>query len=349
MASSRFTRPQGHTISNTSSSTRNTSSDNEDTSNIKQESSDDDTEPRPSSQSWNSSIHPVTTDHRPPTSSSQPPSPSTDQGHQHRRVDRTTGRSRVTMSQGPCSFADIAYAYRLYILDDLLAEPQEIVHDYMRNVIYISQRYRQGNSVAPIELSHEVWVMDINTAEITSTIDTLPYVGPHCLELHDSGTFIYANVEHGGSICIDPDTGMVYDAQLAGGGTDGGDQAHFYSSPASSTSTHSYRGGSSSRGGGRLSSSGSSSGGGAGRDDFIAEIDLRSGKMRRRVNVPRSDSAANDGRHLAFSAPAIRFAGRSSSSGMPVVHVEGDPAIEAIKARFGAKRIYATSRNIMLV
>ncbi|KXJ89332.1 hypothetical protein Micbo1qcDRAFT_177202 [Microdochium bolleyi] len=255
------------------------------------------------------------------------------------------------MSQGPCSFADIAYAYRLYILDDLLAEPQEIVHDYVRNQIYISQRFRQGNSVAPIELSHEIWVMDIGTAEIISTIDTTPFYGPHCLELHESATFISASAEHGSSICIDPDMGIAYDAQqLAGASAQQEQQAHYYShsSPASSSSTHSPR---SNRGGSRLSGSSSSpsSSSSTGREDFIAEIDLRSGKMRRRINVPQGDSSMSDGRHIAFSAPAIRFANRSSSSGLPVVHVEGDPAIEAIKARFGVKKIYATSRNVMLV
>lgn len=246
--------------------------------------------------------------------------------------------------QGPHSFADIAYAYRLYILDDLLAEPQEIVYDYMRNRVYISQRYRQGSSVAPIELSHEITVMDVNTTQIISTIDTSPYNGPHCLELDESGTFLTANVEHGGSICIDPDSGLVYDASYTAG-TGSGQQSAYYSSPASSSSTQSHRAGTSR--GGRLLTSGPSSR--SGTEDFIAEIDLRSGKMRRQVNVPRNDSALLDGRHVAFSAPAIRFAGRSSSSGMPVVHVQGDMVVEAIKAVYGAKRIYATSRSIMLV
>lgn len=76
----------------------------------------------------------------------------------------------------------------------------------------------------PIELSHEIAVMDSNTAQIISTIDTSPYHGPHYLELDESGTFLTANVENGGSVCIDPDSGLVYDAAYAtpGNATGGG-------------------------------------------------------------------------------------------------------------------------------
>lgn len=52
-----------------------------------------------------------------------------------------------------------------------------------------------------------------------------PYHGPHYLELDESGTFLTANVENGGSVCIDPDSGLVYDAAYATpGNASGGGQ-----------------------------------------------------------------------------------------------------------------------------
>ncbi|KAI0165099.1 hypothetical protein GGR52DRAFT_557457 [Hypoxylon sp. FL1284] len=218
--------------------------------------------------------------------------------------------TKFTMSSGsqPCTFGDIAVSYRIYVLDDLLAEPQEIVHDWSRNLLYISQRHRQGNNFAPIELSHEITIFDLSIGHVVSSVDISPYTGPHCMELDASCSYLHVHVD-GGTIWVDPVSRMVINFE-----------------PAQS-----------SRRAGRTS------------DDFIAEIDLRSGKMRQRVNVPEGDRHASDGRHVAFSAPAIRFANRSSSNGLPVVNVASDYAIEAIKAKFSVKTIYVTSRNVMLV
>ncbi|KAI1501513.1 hypothetical protein F5X99DRAFT_428288 [Biscogniauxia marginata] len=209
----------------------------------------------------------------------------------------------------PCSFADIAISYRVYILDDLLAEPQEIVHDWYRNVLYISQRHRQGNSFAPIEMSHEISIFDLSVGDIVSSIDIGPYTGPHCLELDSSCTYLHAYVD-GGSVWISPESRTVTNYEP----TDKNSRAQRSS------------------------------------EDFIAEVDLRSGKMRHRVNVPeQSDRNATDGRHVAFSAPAIRFASRSSSNGLPVVEVSNDAVIDMLKAKFSIRTIYVTTRNLMLV
>ncbi|KAI1485558.1 hypothetical protein F5X96DRAFT_659495 [Biscogniauxia mediterranea] len=208
----------------------------------------------------------------------------------------------------PCSFADIAVSYRVYILDDLLAEPQEIVHDWYRNVLYISQRHRQGNSFAPIEMSHEISIFDLSVGDIVSSIDIGPYTGPHCVELDSSCAYLQACVD-GGNVWISLESMTVTNYEPVGKG-------------------------------GRAQRS---------SEDFIAEVDLRSGKMRHRVNVPESDRNATDGRYVAFSAPAIRFASRSSSNGLPVVDVANDPVIDVLKSKFSIRTIYVTSRNIMLV
>lgn len=207
----------------------------------------------------------------------------------------------------PCSFGDVAINYRVYILDDLLAEPQEVCHDWLRNLLYISQRYRQGNTFAPIDTSREIQVFDIGIADVVGTIDLRPYEAPHGLELDQNCSYLYVHVT-GGALWIDPNTRATTS----------------YASSESITPA-------------RQSS-----------NDFIAEVDLRTGRMRQRINVPESESPT-DGRFIAFSAPAIRYASRGSASGMPVLDVENDPVIEAVKAKFNVRTIYITSRNIMLV
>ncbi|OTA65962.1 hypothetical protein K449DRAFT_403428 [Hypoxylon sp. EC38] len=220
-----------------------------------------------------------------------------------------TTESSMSGSEGQlCTFGDVAVSYRVYILDDLLAEPQEIVHDWSRNLLYISQRHRQGNNYAPVELSQEISIFDIAVGDITSSVDITPYAGPHCMELDGSCAYLHAHVD-GGTIWVDPESRLVTNFE-----------------PAQKRRRQE-----------RTS------------EDFIAEIDLRSGKMRQRVNVPEGNRNSSDGRHVTFSAPAIRFASRSSSSGMPVVDVANDPVIAAIRAKFSVRTLYVTSRNIMLV
>ncbi|KAI4859111.1 hypothetical protein F4820DRAFT_462751 [Hypoxylon rubiginosum] len=235
--------------------------------------------------------------------------------HSTKNIDREDRKesedAKFSMScsgNQPCTFADVAVSYRVYILDDLLAEPQEIVHDWSRNLLYIAQRHRQGNNFAPIELSHEIFIFDLSVGDVISSIDTSPYAGPHCMELDASCSYLHVHVD-GGTIWIDPVSRLVTNFEPA--------QRRRRAERTS--------------------------------EDFIAEIDLRSGKMRQRVNVPEGDRHASDGRHVTFSAPAIRFASRSSSSGLPVVNVANDPVIEAIRAKYSVRTIYITSRNVMLV
>ncbi|KAI1646930.1 uncharacterized protein F4817DRAFT_338867 [Daldinia loculata] len=217
--------------------------------------------------------------------------------------------SNMSHSEGqPCTFADIAVSYRVYILDDLLSEPQEIVHDWSRNLLYISQRHRQGHSFAPIEMSNEILIFDVSTGDIIGSIDITPYAGPHCMELDASCSYVHVYINEG-TIWIDLESRIVTNFE-----------------PTQSR-----------RRGERTT------------EDFIAEVDLRSGKMRQRINVPEGDRNSSDGRHITFSTPAIRFASRSSSSRLPVIDVLNDHVVDAIKSKFPVNAIYVTSRNVMLV
>ncbi|KAI0475164.1 hypothetical protein GGR56DRAFT_675320 [Xylariaceae sp. FL0804] len=295
---------------------------------------------------------------------------------------------------GLSTFADIAAAYRIYVLDDLLAEPQELALDRRRGLLYASRRHVQGHAYTPIEPARDIAVLDLNSFDVvvaaaggsmvdvgggsmggmgsmgmgmgmgmgSGMIDVAPYSGPHCLELvdrpdgqgpGDACDYLLACVDGGaGVVWIDPDARAV--AAFEPGADAASDcapqqsQHHHHHHQQSGRGAGSGSGSGSSRRARRSqrSSSGSASGG----EGFVAEIDLRTGKMRRRVNVSLDDDySRTDGRHVAFSAPTIRFASRSSSSGMPVVDVVNDPILEVIKARFGVMTLFVTSRSAMLV
>lgn len=255
-----------------------------------------------------------------------------------------TNNFKMSSAQTMCTFGDIAVTYRIYILDDLLAEPQEVCHDWNRNLLYVSQRYRQGNAYAPIEASHEISVVDLATAEVCGMVDlSSSYSAPYALELDHDAVYLSARVAEG-MVWIDAESRCVTNfadrSQIASTTSSG--------SSSGSSSRHSRHGHSSSRHG-HSSSSSSSSSNNSSNNNFIAEIDLRSGKIRQRVMVPDSEQRDPDSGFVTFSSPAIRFASRQSSDGMPVIAVEEDPVVAAIRHKFGVKTIYITSRNVMLV
>ena len=254
---------------------------------------------------------------------------------------------KMSNSQTTCTFGDLAVSYRVYILDDLLAEPQEVCHDWSRHLLYVAQRHRQGNAYAPIEDAHEIAVVDLATAEVGGVIDLGPgYSAPYALELDPDAAYLSARVREGmvwveaESRCVTnfADRSQIASAHAAGSAP--GSSA----SGAGSSSRHGRHG--HGHGHSRNSSSSSSSNS---NNSFIAEVDLRSGKIRQRIMVPDSEKQDPDLGLVVFSSPAIRFAGRQSSDGMPLVSVEEDPVVAAIRYKFGVRTIYITSRDVMLV
>ncbi|KAK6840986.1 hypothetical protein PG989_005670 [Apiospora arundinis] len=242
-------------------------------------------------------------------------------------------------SQPLCSFGDVAVTYRVYILDDLLAEPQEVCHGWGRNLLYVAQRYRQGHAYAPIEASGEISVVDLATAETVGVVDLCAhgYSAPHALELDHDAVYLLARVAEG-MVWVDAESRCVTNfadrSQISASFNPSAPTSHGPGSSSSSSRRHSGHHGSS-RSSSRHSHSSTSSSNGNDRN-FIAEMDLRSGKIRQHVMV-------------TFSSPAIRFASRQSSDEMPVVAVEGDPIVADIRHKFGVKTIYFTSRNVMLI
>ena len=244
-------------------------------------------------------------------------------------------------SQPLCSFGDVAVTYRVYILDDLLAEPQEVCHDWDRNLLYVAQRYRQGHAYAPIEASGEISVVDLCAHG---------YSAPHALELDHDAVYLSARVAEG-MVWVDAESRCVTNfadwSQISASFNPSAPASHGPGSSSSSSRRHRGHHGSSSSSS-RHSHSSTSSSNGNDRS-FIAEMDLRSGKIRQHVMVPDSELQDAESGLVTFSSPAIRFASRQSSDEMPVVAVEGDPIVAAIRHKFGVRTIYFTSRNVMLI
>ncbi|KAK6852233.1 hypothetical protein PG995_012358 [Apiospora arundinis] len=271
---------------------------------------------------------------------------------------KNNSKKMSSNSQPLCTLGDVAVTYRVYVLDDLLAEPQEVCHDWGRNLLYVAQRYRQGHAYAPIEASGEISVVDLATAETVGVVDlgAHGYSAPHALELDHDAVYLSARVAEG-MVWVDAESRTVTNfadrSQISASSNPSaasGSSSNGGGSSSSSSRRHRGHHGSSSRHchSSSSSSSGSSSNNGN-NNNFIAEVDLRSGKIRQRVMVPDSEQQDAESGFVTFSSPAIRFASRQSSDGMPVVAVEGDPIVAAIRHKFGVKTIYITSRNVMLV
>lgn len=104
------------------------------------------------------------------------------------------------------TFAELANLYRIFYLEDVLAEPKELVHDPYRELIYISQRCLEGHATSPVEYTSHISVLDASGS--FSFIDIGPYGGPHGMEIDETGAYLYIDIENDsqgnkGTICVD--------------------------------------------------------------------------------------------------------------------------------------------------
>lgn len=104
------------------------------------------------------------------------------------------------------TFAELANLYRIFYLEDVLAEPKELVHDPYRELIYISERCREGHATSPVEYATHISVLDASAS--FSYISISPYGGPHGMEIDQTGDYLYIDIENDGqgnkgTICVD--------------------------------------------------------------------------------------------------------------------------------------------------
>ncbi len=230
----------------------------------------------------------------------------------------------------PSTFAQIAAQYRIFMLEDLLAEPQEMAYDQFREVIYVSRRCLQGHAASPVEYSTYLSVFDASPNSGTrgtfiSTIDICPYCGPHGIELDENAAFLYVDVENSlqgvkGTISIDLSTRSVVEF---------------------STSDHEKQ------------SSPGDTGDTGDTGEFVAEVDLCEGIILHMLAVPESerDNMSNrfgSRRHINFTTPAIRFGGRLSNRGFHVLDAT-DPVVDILRRFIATESIYILSKNVLLI
>lgn len=131
-------------------------------------------------------------------------------------VTMSSSGASSSEQQAP-SFAELASQFRIFYLEDVLAEPQELVYDPCREVLYISQRCLQGHASSPIEYATHISVLDTSSGEAAfSYISIGPYGGPHGMEIDSTGAYLYIDIENDGqdnkgTICMDLSSQIIVD------------------------------------------------------------------------------------------------------------------------------------------
>jgi YVTN family beta-propeller protein len=103
----------------------------------------------------------------------------------------------VSQSGQSVSFFDLESGKRTGHIENMIAEPHEIVYDRNSDVLYISHTYEHGQYWTHGQYAKEISVVNGSKKTIVDTIDVSPYSGPHGLELDTESQVIYISVEDG--------------------------------------------------------------------------------------------------------------------------------------------------------
>jgi YVTN family beta-propeller protein len=124
-------------------------------------------------------------------------------------------RLAVATTHGHLDLYDAETLERTARVDGLLAQPHELAWDPARRLLYLTHTYRSGGygEGADQEPSHEVSVIDPDTATVVEVIDTAPYLAPHDVEIDPARDLLYVSIEdrggHNGIAVIDLATRSV--------------------------------------------------------------------------------------------------------------------------------------------
>jgi YVTN family beta-propeller protein len=124
-------------------------------------------------------------------------------------------RLAVATTHGHLDLYDVETHQPVARVDGLLAQPHELAWDAHRRLLYLTHTYRSGGygEGADQEPSHEVSVIDPDTAEVVDVIDTSPYLAPHDVEIDPEYDLLYLSIEdrggHNGIVVVDLATRKV--------------------------------------------------------------------------------------------------------------------------------------------
>lgn len=113
-------------------------------------------------------------------------------------------------------FFDPRSLEKLATVEDLIAQPHEIVWDPRRRLAYMTHTYRAGGYGEDQPKGHELSVIDPDSRAVVDTIDIAPFVAPHDVEFDPGADRIYVSVEAGdgrnGIVIVDPGSRTVVGA-----------------------------------------------------------------------------------------------------------------------------------------
>lgn len=110
-------------------------------------------------------------------------------------------------------FFDLGSGDHLGRIDDLIAEPHEMVLDSRRGTLVVTHSYREGFYGGDQEKGSELSVIDVRNRKVLDVIDLAPFAGPHDVEYCAVTDRLYTGVERNeagnGVLVVDPSTGEV--------------------------------------------------------------------------------------------------------------------------------------------
>jgi DNA-binding beta-propeller fold protein YncE len=82
-------------------------------------------------------------------------------------------------------------------IENLPAEPHDMVYDSPRNLLYVSHTYSHGHYFAHGSICNTISVIDASTKKGIDTIDLRPFGGPHGMVMSPDNNILYTTIETG--------------------------------------------------------------------------------------------------------------------------------------------------------
>lgn len=237
----------------------------------------------------------------------------------------------VVSQSGPTvTFFDAVTYERLDTLE-VPSEPHELCFDAARRLLYCAITYRSGYYQANSGRAHELAVIDADTRSLVEVVDLAPDHAPHGLALDAERDLLYVSVEEngpsvpGGVVVVDLTTRKpVRRIPLMAPGP------HWF------TVTPDGRYGYASNK----------------EAPFVSVVDLESGELIDRIEVPGSEgiAASPDGRYVYVAGPKAGFAtGQVNDAGVRVVDTESRRVVRTLHTEDQVVPVHVTKDGLVLV
>ncbi|WP_370948024.1 YncE family protein [Amycolatopsis sp. cg5] len=223
-------------------------------------------------------------------------------------------------------FLDTETGERLDTID-IAPEPHEACFDAERGLVYVSHTYKSGWYFQNSGRAGLISVIDADTRKVVDVIDVAPDHGPHDLQWDPATDNLYVAVESGegrtGAILmIDPETRKVLDRIPVDA-----DGPHWFAITPDSAKLYT-----------------------ANKEaPFVSVVDLASGKMTGRVDVPSTEGIAALADRVVVAGPVFSGAERTEANGLYVIDTAKDIVTEFVASEQAVTAVHATTSGRLLV